>query len=114
MPSANPRYRNWKAREHIRRKVKQRVLAGERCGICGKPIDLSLPQTWTDPKDGKVKRAPWSFEVDEIVPVSCGGDPIDEGNVQPAHRACNAWKGNGKRHRADTIEPREGSTSREW
>ena len=57
MPSANPRYRNWKAREHIRRKVKQRVLAGERCGICGKPIDLSLPQTWTDPKDGKVKRA---------------------------------------------------------
>ena len=114
MPSTNPRYRNWKARERVLRTMRQRVLAGERCGICGKPIDLTLPQTWVDPKDGKVKRAPWSLEADEIVPVSLGGDPIDEGNVQPAHRACNAWKGNGRRRAAQRIETFEGSTSREW
>lgn len=35
-----------------------------------------------------------SFEVDEIVPVSRGGSPIDQANVQPAHRICNQKKGN--------------------
>ena len=36
---------------------------------------------------------PMSFEVDEIVPVSLGGSPIDPNNVQPAHRICNQRKG---------------------
>ena len=35
-----------------------------------------------------------SFEVDEIVPVSKGGSPIDPGNVAPAHRICNERRGN--------------------
>lgn len=35
-----------------------------------------------------------SFEVDEIVPVSRGGSPIDRANVQPAHRICNQRRGN--------------------
>lgn len=39
---------------------------------------------------------PMSFEVDEIVPVSKGGDPLDFANTQPAHRSCNQRKGNGK------------------
>lgn len=113
MPSSNPRYRNWKAREGIRQKVKRRVLAGEPCALCGKQIDLSLPQTFVDPKDGKCKRAPWSFEVDEIVPVSLGGDPIDPANVQPAHRLCNQRKGNGTHAR---IAPKsiKASTSKAW
>lgn len=113
MPSSNPRYHNWKAREGIRQKVKRRVLAGEPCALCGKQIDLSLPQTFVDPKDGKRKRAPWSFEVDEIVPVSLGGDPIDPANVQPTHRLCNQRKGNGTRAR---IAPKsiKASTSKAW
>nr|DAM59856.1 MAG TPA: HNH endonuclease [Caudoviricetes sp.] len=35
-----------------------------------------------------------SFEVDEVVPVSRGGSPIDRANVQPAHRICNQRRGN--------------------
>jgi 5-methylcytosine-specific restriction endonuclease McrA len=35
-----------------------------------------------------------SFEVDEIVPVSRGGNPLDFDNTQPAHRICNQKKGN--------------------
>lgn len=38
--------------------IRSRVLAGEPCHLCGQPIDLSLPQTYIDPKDGKRKRAP--------------------------------------------------------
>lgn len=35
-----------------------------------------------------------SFEVDEIVPVSRGGDPLDYANVDAAHRICNQRRGN--------------------
>lgn len=35
-----------------------------------------------------------SFEVDELVPVSKGGDPLDRANVDAAHRVCNERKGN--------------------
>ena len=112
MPSSNPRYTNWKERERIRRLCANRVQNGEPCGICGRPIDLDLT-TYVDPKDGKRKRHPWSMEVDEIVPLSCGGDPISETNVQPAHRICNQRKGGGRRSRSEpkTIKP---STSRAW
>lgn len=30
-----------------------------------------------------------SFEVDELVPVRHGGDPLDYSNVDAAHRSCN-------------------------
>lgn len=53
------------------------------CALCGKPIDYSLPAG-----------QPMSYELDEIVPVSRGGDPYDPDNVQPTHRACNQRKGN--------------------
>ena len=115
MPSSNPRYRNWKARERVRKRVRMRVLAGEPCGICGQPIDLTLPQWFDDPADGRRKRAPWSFEVDEVVPVSMGGSPIDEANCRPAHRICNQRRGNGKgKNRSSEPERIEGSTSRQW
>ena len=35
-----------------------------------------------------------SFEVDELIPVSRGGDPLDRANVDAAHRICNQRKGN--------------------
>ena len=37
---------------------------------------------------------PWSFEVDELLPVSRGGSPLDYSNVDAAHRICNQRRGN--------------------
>ena len=77
-----------------RTKLRKRVAElGLPCHLCGRPIDYTLT-TWTDPKDGRVKRHPMSFELDEIVPVSKGGDPLDFENVAPAHRICNQRRGN--------------------
>ena len=61
---------------------------GRPCWICvefGLPgdIDYDLPAGH-----------PMSFEVDELVPVSLGGDPLDPANVDAAHRRCNQWRGN--------------------
>ena len=51
------------------------------CGICGKPVDMSLP--WKDPM---------AKSIDHIIPVSKGGHPSDIDNLQLAHRACNREK----------------------
>ena len=78
--SGNPRYKNGNAR----RKLRAWLKAQERpCAICGQPIDYSLPA-----------KHPMSFEVDEIVPVSKGGNPYRRDNVQAAHRICNQRRGN--------------------
>ena len=107
---ANTRYENWKAREQALAQVRRRASEGEPCGICGQQIDMTLPQTYVDPKDGKRKRAPWSCECDEIVPISRGGSAIDQSNLQPAHRACNQRKGNRLRI---TMQAKP-KTSRRW
>lgn len=57
---------------------------------------------------------PMAFEVDEIVPVSRGGDPLDFDNTQPAHRSCNLRKGNGSRKRPAPHKLSGLPTSREW
>ena len=88
----NPR----KANGHRRRQVTARVYAEEHdCGICGKPVDKSL--TFIDPTTGKPN--PWAKSVDEIIPVSLGGSPIDRANCRLAHRDCNIKRGNGTRSR---------------
>lgn len=74
------RYSNGSRRRKIRARIKAMGLP---CALCGAPIDYSLPA-----KD------PMSFEVDEIIPVSLGGDHLDINNCQPAHRICNERKGN--------------------
>lgn len=95
--------------------LRKRVASlGLPCAICGKPIDYSLT-TWIDPKDGRRKRHPLSYELDEIVPISKGGSHIDPDNVQPTHRICNQRRGN----RAMPQKPREAAgdplpTSRDW
>ena len=71
--------RNGHRRRILRNRVKQMGLP---CALCGDPIDYSLPAG-----------DPWSYELDEIVPVSLGGSELDPDNVQPAHRICNQ-KGN--------------------
>ena len=72
-----------------RRKARARLKAeGRGCWICkafGRPsaINYDLPAGH-----------PLSFEVDELVPVSKGGSPIEYSNLDATHRGCNEWRGN--------------------
>lgn len=61
----------------IRATLKRR---GDDCGICGQPIDYTLPQYH-----------PMSFEVDHRVPIARGGSK-SLNNCQSAHRRCNRAK----------------------
>ncbi|WP_405735993.1 endonuclease [Bifidobacterium sp.] len=81
----NPRNANGSRRRSLRRWLRS---LGRPCWICrefGRPgeIDYSLPA-----------RHPMAFEMDELVPVSLGGDPLDPSNVDATHRACNEWRSN--------------------
>ena len=117
MPSTNPRYFDSAARSRVRDIVKARILSGEPCALCGQPIELDAPQWYVDPKDGRRKRAPWSWEVDEIVPVSKGGSPYDPANVQPAHRICNQRAGDKRPRRATVVRQVarvDGETTADW
>lgn len=89
-----PRYANGSARRNLRARLR---AEGRPCWICqlaGKSgrIDYSLKYPH-----------PWSFVVDELVPVSkyqMGGysDPqaaaLDYRNLAAAHKCCNEWRGN--------------------
>lgn len=116
----NPRYYGpggWKGRETVLRLVRERAASGEVCAICGTPIDVFAPQ-WVI-EDGKRKRAPWSLECDEIVPISRGGSPTDPDNVRPTHRICNQRRGAGKDGERVTApqaphDTRDGSTGSRW
>lgn len=57
----------------------------------------------TDPRTGRTRPHPMSFVVDEIVPVSRGGDPLDPANTRPAHWICNARRGDGTRRGPTTL-----------
>lgn len=89
MSKPNPRRSNGT----LRNKLRKRMAAHQGpCALCGRPIDYTLPAG-----------DDWSFELDEIVPVSryqeggyatpeqCALDPA---NHQPAHRICNRAKSN--------------------
>jgi 5-methylcytosine-specific restriction endonuclease McrA len=83
---ANPRNANG----HRRRRIRARVLAEEDiCWICGQPVDKRLKTPH-----------PGSPEVDEIIPVSLGGDPLDRKNCRLSHRLCNVRRGDGRRSKA--------------
>ena len=91
--SGNPRKANGAKRRAIRARWK---AIGDPCHLCWKPIDYSLGMI-ADGRTGRRRPHPMSFVVDEIVPVSRGGDPTDFANTQPAHWICNARKGDGTR-----------------
>lgn len=111
MTAGNPRRANGSRRTALRKRV---AAQGLPCHLCGQPIDYSLT-TWTDPKDGREKRHPMSFELDELVPVSKGGDPLDPSNVAPAHRICNQRRGDRVPQRPQPQAADAGlPTSREW
>ena len=61
---------------------RKRILKTQNvCGICGKPVDVSL-------KQGN----PMSPVIDHIIPVAKGGHPSDISNLQLAHWCCNRQK----------------------
>lgn len=67
---------------HRRRQVRARVLAAyDVCAICGKPVDKTLKTPHL-----------MSAEVDELIPVSRGGDPYTFANCRLTHRICNRLK----------------------
>lgn len=87
-----------------RRKIRARLLAStDTCAICGKPIDKSLKTPH-----------PYSAEVDEIIPVSKGGDPLDIRNCQLVHRICNQRKGNKLNYSPGSPAPGPIACSRKW
>lgn len=76
----NPRNRNGARRRQLRARV---LAAYDTCAICGQPVDKNLRTPH-----------PLSPEVDEITPVSRGGDPLSWDNVRLTHRRCNRLKSN--------------------
>lgn len=102
---------DFRKRERIRARLK---AEGKPCAICGKPIDYDL-NWWVDPKDGKRKRHPLSFEYDHATPSARGGDNSLD-NAQPAHRICNQRKGDGRRSSGTRPGKKPGGlpTSRAW
>ena len=89
---ANPRWKSGK-----RKKYQQRFKAmGLPCAICGGRLG-EIDYSTSDPK------APLGFVIDEKIPISkwkeAGYNSASEcaddfNNLQPAHRICNARKGN--------------------
>ena len=110
MSKNNLRRANGYRRDMLRKRV---ASLGLPCSLCGRPIDYSLT-TYVDPKDGKRKRHPMSYELDEIVPVSMGGSPTDPDNVQPTHRICNQRRGNKEMPRPRKRAEEQTPTSRNW
>lgn len=93
----NPR----RANGHRRDQVRARVLREEdNCWLCGQPVDKTLPP-----------HQPGSPEIDEIIPVSLGGSPIDRNNCRLSHRLCNVRRGNGTR---TNRKPEPMRTPRTW
>ena len=93
-----------------RNKLRAQVLREEtNCWLCGQFVDVKL-------KAG----LPESPEVDEILPVSLGGNPYDRSNTRLAHRLCNQKRSNklpaeaieAARNRTQESQPLK--TSREW
>lgn len=96
------------ANGHRRRELRARVLNEENnCALCDNPVDKTLnytpgkhgprcpqittPGNKTPPCSGCVPH-PMRAEVDEDIPRSRGGSPLERANTHLLHRACNQWK----------------------
>lgn len=63
-------------------KNKKKILATQTvCGICGKPVDISLKYPH-----------PLSACIDHVIPIAKGGHPSDIENLQLSHWTCNRQK----------------------
>ena len=76
-------------------KNKKRILATQNtCGICGKPVDLSLKYPH-----------PMSPTIDHIIPVAKNGHPSDLSNLQLSHFSCNRQKSDKLFKKKEVFEP---------
>lgn len=78
---SNPRRANGSRRDKLVRRVRREESV---CHLCDQAVDVRLPH-------GR----PGSPEVDEVVPVAYGGDPLDRANCRLAHRYCNRLRSHG-------------------
>ena len=70
------------ANGHRRRQLVARVKARDtHCALCHEPLNPTAPNL--DPRQ---------TVVDEDIPRSRGGNPLDPANTNGMHRACNRWK----------------------
>lgn len=76
---SDPRRANGSRRSALRREF---AASDAPCWLCGLPIPR-----------GAHHLHPYAMELDEVVPVSKGGDPLDRANIRRAHRCCNQWRG---------------------
>ena len=75
---------------------KKRIVSTQNiCGICGRPVDLSL-------KVGD----PMAPCIDHIIPVAKGGHPSDIDNLQLAHAGCNRQKSDKLFKNKEKAEPK--------
>ena len=78
---------------------KKKILATQNiCGICGKPVDMSLKYPH-----------PMSATIDHIIPVNgksgIFGHPSDLSNLQLSHFSCNRQKSNKIFKEKEVFEP---------
>ena len=91
--------RNGTHRAEFERNKKKIYASQTVCGICGKPVDMSLKYPH-----------PLSKCIDHIIPIAKNGHPSDISNMQLAHLACNReksdklFKNDGKRDRQKEQE----------
>lgn len=78
---SNPRRANGTRRDKLRRRV---LREESNCHLCGQAVDVRLTHG-----------LPGSPEVDELVPVTYGGNPFDRANCRLAHRYCNRLRWHG-------------------
>lgn len=88
MANVNKRPDHIGPNRNVYEKNRKRILATQDvCGICGQPVNKSLPATH-----------PLGPVIDHIVPIKHGGHPSDIDNLQLAHNFCN-------RRKSDHVQP---------
>lgn len=97
--TTNARMDSWAWKKRVRRERRrlEKNPTEAVCWLCGEPIDMNLPPLHAQ-----------AFTLDHLTPISRGGD-ID-GPTEPAHRSCNAARGDGRRTRRGPTP----TTAIEW
>jgi len=81
---------------------RRRIYASQTiCGICGKPVDMSLKYPH-----------PMSKTIDHIIPIAKGGHPSDLDNLQLAHWTCNRQKSDKINFKGTTTQGEQVITNR--
>lgn len=82
-------YRDPRLKSAARKRLRARVRAERitrcqhpRCRWPGIPIDYNAPA-----------HTRYAYDLDEIVPIVRGGNPLDRANVRPTHASCNRAEG---------------------